>query len=339
MATQEQAKATSNGNPSARTSQKLVGRLAEKFGVSADALLGCLRDTAFKQGKDEAPLSDTELAAALTIAERYDLDPFAKEIYVFRSKGKLLITVPIDGWLKIINRQMSYEGAKFTYTFDEKGGPESVTCELFRSDRKLPTIVTEFFCECKRGTDPWGSHPRRMLRHKALIQAARYAFGLSGIVDDDEAAGIIEGEQVHIQGQPQRALPEPSVDLEAEIAMSGARQGREPEPALPSLPNEQPDEAPAPEANGVAPAFGERAAGTNQPAAAPPPAALAKPAPAQAADPGDTARLWKQWCGIRADLQPEDLARVKGAVNKPITATSPAAVLTHAITAAQDMLR
>ena len=32
--------------------------------------------------------------------------------------------------------------------------------------------------------------PRRMLRHKALIQGARIAFGFSGIYDEDEARDI-----------------------------------------------------------------------------------------------------------------------------------------------------
>ena len=41
--------------------------------------------------------------------------------------------------------------------------------------------------ECKRNTDPWRQWPNRMLRHKATIQAARYAFGFSGIADPDEA--------------------------------------------------------------------------------------------------------------------------------------------------------
>ena len=32
--------------------------------------------------------------------------------------------------------------------------------------------------------------PTRMLRHKALKEAARYAFGFAGIVDEDEARDI-----------------------------------------------------------------------------------------------------------------------------------------------------
>lgn len=46
--------------------------------------------------------------------------------------------------------------------------------------------------ECKRPTQPWQSHPKRMLRHKAMIQCARLAFGYTGIYDEDEAQRIVE---------------------------------------------------------------------------------------------------------------------------------------------------
>ena len=69
---------------------------------------------------------------------------------------------------------------------------ESCTCIIYRKDRSRPVKVTEFMDECKRGTGPWQSHPRRMLRHKAMIQCARLAFGYAGIYDQDEAERIVE---------------------------------------------------------------------------------------------------------------------------------------------------
>ena len=41
---------------------------------------------------------------------------------------------------------------------------------------------------------PWQTHPRRMARHKAVIQTARMALGYTGIYDEDEAERIIEGQ-------------------------------------------------------------------------------------------------------------------------------------------------
>jgi hypothetical protein len=52
-----------------------------------------------------------------------------------------------------------------------------------------PVKVTEYLAECRRGTEPWKME-HRMLRHKALIQCSRVAFGFSGIVDDEEAVSL-----------------------------------------------------------------------------------------------------------------------------------------------------
>src|SRR5580765_7172723 len=69
---------------------------------------------------------------------------------------------------------------------------DTATCIIYRKDRSHPTRITEYLAECTRGTDPWKSHPRRMLRHKALIQCARLAFGFAGIYDHDEGERIID---------------------------------------------------------------------------------------------------------------------------------------------------
>ena len=66
-----------------------------------------------------------------------------------------------------------------------------MTARIHVKTRSHPVEVTEYLSECALPTQPWKSHPRRMLRHKALIQAARLAFGFSGISDEEEAGGTI----------------------------------------------------------------------------------------------------------------------------------------------------
>jgi hypothetical protein len=61
--------------------------------------------------------------------------------------------------------------------------------------------ITEFFSECNRNSEPWKVNPRRMLRHKALIQCARVAFGFSGITDEEEATP-----QVQVNVTPSRPI-------------------------------------------------------------------------------------------------------------------------------------
>ena len=63
---------------------------------------------------------------------------------------------------------------------------------------------------------------RRMLRHKAMIQGARVAFGFSGITDEDEAAatpGLANTRDV----TPARSVPiDPFAEIPAELAESAA---------------------------------------------------------------------------------------------------------------------
>jgi hypothetical protein len=65
---------------------------------------------------------------------------------------------------------------------------------MYRKDRTHPTVITEYMAECRRPTDPWNSHPKRMLRHKAMIQCARLAFAFAGIYDPDEGERVLAAE-------------------------------------------------------------------------------------------------------------------------------------------------
>lgn len=145
----------------------------------------------------------------IAVANEYKLNPLTKEIYAFPTKGGgIQPIVSIDGWLKIINSHPSFDGMSFEDSFDSEGGLKAVTCKMFRTDRKHPVEVIEYLAECQGDTEdryknktPWGKFPARMLRHKATIQCARYAFGFSGIIDPDEAerfeeAGVVEKETI-----------------------------------------------------------------------------------------------------------------------------------------------
>jgi phage recombination protein Bet len=176
------------------TKHNLESRFAEKFEIDPAKVMSIVAATVFKQGNNESPLTPDEIQAAMIVCNEYDLNPFTKEIYAFRSKGKLLIYVSVDGWCKIINRQPELDGIEFSEQFSDKGAIISITCRIFRKDRRLPIVITEFFSECVRDTEPWKKSPIRMLRHKSLIQCGRVAFGISGIMDEDDAESI--------QGQP-----------------------------------------------------------------------------------------------------------------------------------------
>ena len=129
-----------------------------------------------------------QITAFLMVAKEYRLNPITKEIYAFPAKGGgVQPIVSIDGWLKIINSHPDFDGMEFQDTLDDSGALRAVTCRIYRKNRAHPVEMTEYMDECRRNTDPWRQWPNRMLRHKATIQAARYAFGFSGIADPDEA--------------------------------------------------------------------------------------------------------------------------------------------------------
>ena len=144
--------------------------------------------------------SDEDFAAFLMVAHQHGLNPVTREIYAFPKKGGgVQPIVGIDGWMTLINSHPKFDGMEFDDAVDAKGELTAITCRLFRKDRNHPTSVTEYMEECKRPTEPWQKWPARMLRHKAAIQAARYAFGFAGIIDPEEAERspeVVTGEVV-----------------------------------------------------------------------------------------------------------------------------------------------
>lgn len=203
--------------------------MADKFGMEAVAFEETLRATVIKPDKNGKVATKAEFAAFLLVCKTYDLNPLTKEIFAFTDKGAVVPIVSVDGWAKLINSHPQCDGITFDDQFDEKGNLISITCNIFRKDRKHPVAVTEYMAECKRGTDTWAKWPRRMLRHKALIQCARYAFGFAGIYDEDEGERIVEANARREPPSP----PEPPIPPEPTATKAI-------EPPVPPIPPEPP---------------------------------------------------------------------------------------------------
>lgn len=170
-----------------------VSQLAAQFSIpDSSELTSVLKATAFK-----GQVSDAQMSALLIVASQYGLNPWTKEIYAFPDKNNGIVpVVGVDGWARIINTHPQFDGMDF----NDDG--ESIECVIYRKDRSHPIKAREYMAECKRGTQPWQSHPRRMLRHKAMIQCARLAFGYVGIYEQDEAERIL-----NIEGKPGKQNP------------------------------------------------------------------------------------------------------------------------------------
>ena len=124
---------------------------------------------------------------------------------------------------------------------DMDGKLVAITCQMWRKDREHPIEATEYMAECRRsgtGADAWNKWPRRMLRHKAMVQAARYAFGYAGLVDQDDAERF---EQTY---PPDKRTP----SLGESLKLAAAGTPRPPEPPkppqpIPPQPEEEEDDA------------------------------------------------------------------------------------------------
>lgn len=194
--------------------QSLIGTMASAYNMEPKAFADTIRATCLP-----ANATNEEFAAFLMVAKEYDLNPITKEIYAFPKKGGgIQPIVGIDGWMNLINSHPQCDGVEFDDKFDDKGGLTAITCRIYRKDRNRPTSVTEYMDECKRPTEPWQKWPARMLRHKAAIQCARYAFGFAGIIDPEEAERspeVITG-QVVAPPPPAKQIAAPVETIEHE---------------------------------------------------------------------------------------------------------------------------
>lgn len=185
----------------------LVGRMAAEYGVDKDKFYKTLANSVFAQTirdrngvmQPKAPTPE-EMLALLVICDRFKLDPFMREIYAFSNRGRIVPIVSIDGWLSIINRQPDYDGLSVEDSpnlvkIGTVSVPEFCRVSIYRKSLSRPIVISEYASEAfVPASEVWKKYPRRMLRHKAIIQAARVAFSISGIYDRDDAMSIVSGE-------------------------------------------------------------------------------------------------------------------------------------------------
>ena len=172
----------------------ILDRSVQRSGLSYDSFVRLIIQSALSR---LSIWSQADLDRLLLLAERLGLDPLSNEIYATEvapesgKKPRIFLVVGVDGWSKIINTHPQFDGMRFAESApgdDEL--PQYLECTIFRKDRKVATSVREYMHEAHTNQGAWLTHPRRMLRHKAMVQCARICFGLSGIYEPDEAQRI-----------------------------------------------------------------------------------------------------------------------------------------------------
>lgn len=184
-------------------------KLAESTGVSVQEIKSVISGMIVSaKNQHGATASDAEITVVSSICSQYELNPLTKEAHALISGGKLSVIVGIDGYIKIMNRQTSFDGVEFEDNFN---GEEliSVTTKIHIKGRSFPTCVTEYMDECYQpNSQAWKKFKKRMLRNKSLAQCVRVAFGITEIIDNDEADRIKSSES---------ARDEVDITLEAKI--------------------------------------------------------------------------------------------------------------------------
>jgi phage recombination protein Bet len=193
--------------------RSITAEMASRFGMEPAPFEATLRATVVPRD-----CTREQFAAFLMVARDYHLNPITKEIFAFPTRaGGIQPIVSVDGWMQLMNSHPQMDGLEFDDIKDEAGNLTAIKCRVFRKDRRVPIEVIEYMSECRRNTDTWKTWPARMLRHKAAIQAARYAFGFSGIVEPDEFERLNDSGHVVRSVTPPSPPPAPPAAPVAEV--------------------------------------------------------------------------------------------------------------------------
>ena len=172
----------------------VLERSVQRSGLSYDSFVRLIIQSALSR---LSIWTQAELDRLLLLAERLGLDPLNNEIYATEvtpesgKKPRIVYVVGVDGWGKVINSHPQFDGMKFVESAPgDDGLPLYIECTIYRKDRRVATSVREYMHEAHTSQGAWLTHPRRMLRHKAMVQCARTCFGLGGLYEPDEAERV-----------------------------------------------------------------------------------------------------------------------------------------------------
>ena len=192
--------------------------IASSTGVTSEEVAEVLRGMIISgKAQHGATATNAEMTVVSSIFAKYDLNPFIREGHAFVSGGKLQVIIGFDGFVKIMNRQPTFNGVEFVDNFE---GSEliSVTTKIHIKGRDFPVCTTEYMDEAYLpNSAAWKKFKKRMLRNKSLAQCIRIAFGVADVLDPDEADRIRSGER-DVTPPPARA----TVDYQAIEAQMAA---------------------------------------------------------------------------------------------------------------------
>lgn len=158
--------------------------------------------------------TDDEFALFMTLAKKYNLDPFAKEIWFIKYGNKApSIFTSRDGYLKIAHSNSSFDGIE-SYTIDDNNGnPIKAVCKVYRKDMGHPFCAEIKVSEYRQDSPTWKKYPSAMAIKVAEAFALKRAFSISGLVTIEEMPDKPANEQT----QPIKKPQSPSAPAEGTI--------------------------------------------------------------------------------------------------------------------------
>lgn len=149
-----------------------------------------------------------EVAMFLAVAARYDLDPFAKEIWLAKDKGRLIILTGKDSILKVARSSPDYLGHESGVVYEgdeflahrqggdvaishsssfERGAIKGAFCIARKRDHP-PVLVMRAMADFEhlKGKDNWRNYPADMITARVVTAAHRLLYNISGMYTQEE---------------------------------------------------------------------------------------------------------------------------------------------------------
>jgi phage recombination protein Bet len=148
--------------------------------------------------------TNDELKMFMHLSNKYNLDPFAKEIWFIKLGGVPTITTSRDGYLKVANEHPAFAGLKsdviyskdsfaktpddvqHTYGVGDRGTILGAYALIYRKDRMFPIYVYAPIKDYAKPSNIWKTYPHAMILKVAEAMALKRAFSLSGLVTTEE---------------------------------------------------------------------------------------------------------------------------------------------------------
>ncbi len=175
-----------------------------------EQLLQTIRDTVCKGA------TPAQFRMFIEVCKSTGLNPFLKEIYYVAEKG--IIMAARDGYLRVANENLQFDGMETLVERDDKKVPIKATCRVWRKDRAHPVTCEAYYSEYKKSSPVWTQYPSAMISKVAEVLALKRSFAINGVVTEEEVGeqGSKEAQQEYLRSkgiEPKPHNPETRADV------------------------------------------------------------------------------------------------------------------------------